>query len=65
MPPQRAGNIVSKGGNSGYRFRSRATTSSVSYDRGATNVLQTATIVPLRQWIHIAVTGSPAGLKIS
>jgi hypothetical protein len=63
--PTRAGNIVSKGQNAGYRFRVGNDLQVEVFDRGTENGLRTDPgRVPLNQWVHVAVTGDRGGLKI-
>lgn len=56
--------IVSKGVNSGYRFRINNDRIVLILDRGATNNLLSTGFVPLNQWTHIAIVGSSTGLRI-
>ncbi|HLF94124.1 MAG TPA: LamG domain-containing protein, partial [Planctomycetota bacterium] len=62
--PTKAGNIVSKGQNGGYRFRVSNNGEVEVFDRGTENGLRTVEKVPLGQWVHLAVTGDATGLKI-
>ena len=62
--PISLGNIVSKGVNSGYRFRINNDRIVLVLDRGGTNTLLSTGFVPLNQWTHIAVVGSSTGLRI-
>jgi hypothetical protein len=62
--PTENGNIVSKGGNSGYRFRINNNLTVTWFDRGATNAITSISTVRLNAWQHIVVTGDSSGLKI-
>ncbi len=62
--PTQSGNIVSKGQNGGYRFRVSNNGEVEVFDRGTENGLRTVEKLPLGQWVHLAVTGDPSGLKI-
>ena len=62
--PTTVGNIVSKGVNSGYRFRINNDRAVQVLDRGSTNMLYSTGLVPLNQWTHITVVGSSTGLRI-
>ncbi len=62
--PTANGNIVSKGDNSGYRFRISNTSKVAWFDRGCTNCISSNQIVSQNTWVHIVVTGDSSGLKI-
>lgn len=59
-----AGNIVSKGDNSGYRMRVFSNGTLDFIDRGATNILTTTSAVTNNSWSHVAFVGSSSGLRI-
>lgn len=63
--PNTSGNILSKAGNTDWRFRRNSSGSITFFDRGATNSLTTETgLVPLNKWSFIQVKGLAAGLRI-
>ncbi len=59
-----SGNIISAGGNSGWRFRINTDRTITFFDRGSTNAITTTDVVSLSKWSHIAVVGDLSGLKI-
>ena len=62
--PTSNGNIVSKGGNNGYRFIINTARAIWWADRGTTNSIKTTRLVPLNEWTHITVVGSNTGMRI-
>lgn len=63
--PNSAGNILSKAGNTDWRFRRSINGSIAFFDRGATNSLNTEIgLVPLNKWSFIQVKGLASGLQI-
>ncbi|HEU5315291.1 MAG TPA: PA14 domain-containing protein, partial [Chloroflexota bacterium] len=63
--PATSGNMLSKGDNTGYRYRVSSDGSVSFLDRGATNgITSAAGVVPLNQWAHVVATGDASGLKL-
>jgi hypothetical protein len=62
--PTNFGNIVSKGDNSGYRFRIDNARTVTFMDRGGANSLGTTKTVTVGNWTFIVVSGNSSGLRI-
>ena len=60
----KTGNFISKGGNSGYRFRVVGDGTIQFLDRGGTNSIRSNRKINTNEWIHVAVTGDSSGLKL-
>ena len=58
------GDIISKNGNSGYRYRRNTAKTATFYDRGGTNAIGSNNTIPLGAWSMLTVTGNASGLKI-
>jgi hypothetical protein len=64
VAPPNYGNLLSKGGNQGYRFRAEGGGILRFLDRGRENMMESTSPVPLRQWTHAAATADATGLRI-
>lgn len=58
------GNIISKGGNNGIRFKLNVGGILTLLDRGTTNYIHTSKPLLLNKWTHIVGTADASGLKI-
>lgn len=57
-------NIVTKGDNSGYRYRIESDQNASFLDRGGTNNITGTATVPFNAWSHIVAVGGSADLRI-